>query len=350
MPTSGLLVSVSNEHALRLYLAHGVYGPSVPTDSNHDPFPEPYIKTLADIGCPRRDDHVFFRCDGRLYYGGRITGESERHPFYLNGDRGFIGRAADAPLAWDETRWDAFAPLDREGRNWRYRPTRCQPFLLRFADHLNLKGRWIHDHAYYVALGDHNHLLQTTDDASGLTPMSPGEADRLLALLIERPDGRLDPPDGRDVAFIEDPLPYDPADGPPLADVVTLDDVVAVALANPAELPEPLRPAAAVGHHVPISPYRRRHVDRVELGGYTGRRLLDGTLPDTLGYLTLEPGGRELRERIERQHDWLETLLGDEVEVIDRYVGAPEFDSSFHDPHREPTEETFEIVELPRVG
>ena len=323
MPTGGLLIYLRNEHTLPLYLAHGVYGPAVPTDHNYDPFPEPYIEALADVGCPRRDDHVFFLSNHRLHYGGRIVGESEQHPIYLNGNRGFVGKASDSPLAWDETRWDAFAPPGCEGRNWRYRPARCQPFLLRFADHLGLRGRWICDHDYYVALGDHHHLLPTTDELSGLTQMSPGETDRLLALLTERPAGRLDPPVDEEIAFVDEPLAYDPAFGPTLADVVTPDDLVAVALVNPTELPEPLRQRGTVGHHVPISPHRPRPIDRVELASYTDRRLLDGTLPDHLVYLSLEPADHELHERIGRQFTWLERLLGDDVSGVDRAVGAP---------------------------
>lgn len=347
MPTGGLLINLQNDHALPLYLAHGVYGPTVPTDHNHDPFPEPYLEALADVGCPRRDDHVFFLSDHRLYYGGRIVGEAEQHPFYLNGNRGLIGKRADAPLAWDETRWDAFAPPGREGHNWRYRPTPCQPFLLRFEDHLDLTGRWIKDHAYYVALGDYRHLLPTTNDVSGLTPMSPGETDRLLALLTERPDGRIDPPN-EEIAFVDEPLSYDAADGPTLADVVTVDGLVAVALANPTELPEPLRPRGTFGHHVPISPSRRRSVDRIELGCYTDRRLLDGTLPDRLVYLTLEPAGDELRARIDRQYAWLERLFGDEIAEIDVYVGGLEFTDSFR--HWTLKQEIIDAVEIPMEG
>lgn len=157
--------------------------------------------------------------------------------------------------------------------------------------------------------------------------MSPGETDRLLALLTERPDGRLDPPNDHDIAFVDEPLPYDPEYGPTLADVVTVDGLVAVALANPTELPEPLRPRGTVVHHVPISPYRRRNVDRVELGCYTDRRLLDGTLPDRLSYLSVNPPDCELKDRIDRQQAWLERLLGDDIHRLDRFVGAPESDA-----------------------
>lgn len=294
----------------------------------------------------QREDNVFFRCDNRLSYGGQVVGESDRHTFYLNGDRGPIGSTANAPLAWDENRWDAFAPPGTEGRNWRYRPRRCQPFLLRFENDHELKGRYVDEHAYYVALGDYRHLLPSTDDVSGLTRLSPGEADHLRSLIATRPDGRIDPPDDHDIAFVDEPLPYDPAFGPTLSDVVTLDELVAVALVNPGELPAPLRPRGAAGHYVPISPYRRRHVDRVEIGCYTDRRLLDGTLPDRLVYLSLDPAGAELRARIDRQFAWLEPLLGDTDSEIDRLLGAPEFEVGFGSDRCQ-IGETVQLVNLP---
>lgn len=347
MPDGGIVVTVRNEEVLPVYLAYGVYGDKLRLGTHAGPNPEHYVRALADYAGRRQGDHLFFRCRGRFYYGGRIRGSSEHGAFYLNGRCGLLGSRADPPTVWDESEWERYEPPSRAGLDSVSRPSVCQPFLLRFRDWLGLQGRWIEGCRLFYALRDCNYLLPTTHAASNVFPVSPGEADRLLALLMEDADGELCPPEDANVEFTKEPTPYDPAYGPNPIGARSRDGLVAAVVANAEELPPQLqRAGAAIAHRVPISPYRPRNVELADVGYYTDRNVRDGTLPDVLLYLEPESAGERLRQRIDRQYAWLESLLGREIHEIKLYAAAPEFTAGFYESDRERTAAALDEVEL----
>lgn len=347
MPDGGVVITVRNEDVLPLYLAYGVYGKKLRLGTDDDPNPESYVRTLAEYAACRQGDHVFFRCRGRFYYGGRVLGSASHGAFYINGRRGLLGKRAEAPIVWDESRWNRFEPPAREGLDSASRPPVCQPFLLRFRDWMQFRGRWIDEDAFYFALRDYNHLLPTTWMTSNMVSTSPGETEVLLDGLMREPGGELSPVVGRDVDFAEEPIAYDPSYGPDLSGARSREDLLAAALADPSQLPGRVRPdGSAIGHRVPVTPHRPRDVESADVGYYSDRRLRDGTLPDVLVYLDAEPAGAETGRRIERQHRWLTSLLGDDVRDVEFYAVAPAFDDSFGDSLRERTVDSIETVQV----
>lgn len=331
MPSGGVIIRIKNEDVIPLYLAFGVYGQKLRIGTDGEPNPETYLRALADHACVRGGDHLFFRCGGRFYYGGRVDGPTEHAAFVLNGPRGLLGKRAEAPLVWNESVWEALEPPAREGLDSAVRPPVCQPFLLRFRDWFHLRGRWIDEYRYYLALGDYNYLLPSTHDPSGMTSISPGETDVLLRLLSKEADGELDPPDDVPFNLRDEPTPYEPALGPKLEGARSRDGLIAAVLANPQKLPWWARPrGAGIARDVPISPYRRRNVETADIAYYSERRVREGTVPDRLFYLDTEPAGEQLSRRIKCQYQWLEQLLGDDIHEIAFVAGSHAGTSEFY--------------------
>lgn len=349
MPDGGLVITIRNEDVLPLYLAYGVYGRKLRLALDDEPHYHPYFQTLASYACCREDDHVFFRSNGRIYYGGRIVADSRRCAFYLNGQYGILGRNAEAPHVWDESGWDQFEPPANEGLDWRRPPPLCQPFLLRFRDWYRLKGRWIDEHQFYFSLGEYNYLLPMTLDPSGMTVISPGETEALVTLFVHGIGGKLSPPEGPDIELQEEPTPYEPSFGPEPAEARSREELMAGILANPGNLPTWARSAQnGVGHQVPISPYRTRNVETADVGYYGVPAIRDGTLPNVLLYVEESgPAGEAVGCRIERQYQWLQHVLGTTLREIQFVIASEDITPEFDDATRGKRGAAIQHLQLP---
>lgn len=332
----GVVITIRNEDVLPLYLAYGVYGRKLRLDLDDNPHFDPYIDALATYACCREHDHVFFRCKGRIYYGGRLVSDSRHYAFYLNGPHGFIGRAAEAPQVWDESGWDQFEPPVNRGLDWRRPPPLGQPFLFRFRDWYRLKGRWVDEHDFYVSLSEYNYLLPTTVDPTGMTVISPGETEVLVNLFIHGEGGKLPAPKREDIELQEEPTPYDPSFGPDPTDPLTKEEFIAGVLANSGKLPTwaQSRNNNAI-YDIPISPYRPRNVETADFAYYRVPAIRNGTIPNILFYVKEDgPADEAIGRRIERQYQWLDQLLGKTIQKVQFVIAAedvtPQFDRATH--------------------
>lgn len=216
---------------------------------------------------------------------------------------------------------------------------------------MNLKGRWIDENEFYFALRDYNYLLPTTWRASTMFAISPGETELLLNIMMRKSEGTLAVTDDPTIELPTEPTPYEPIYGPNLTGARTQDGLVAAALADPSRLPAKTRPDGdAIGYNVPISPYRTSEIPAADIGYFSDCPMKDGTLPNTLLYLDAKPAGEEMRRRIDRQYQWLKSLLGTDVHEIEIYAIAPEFTAGFHEPECKQTSAVPEEVQIKISG
>lgn len=335
MPNGGVVISVKDEDNIPVYLSSGVYGLKLRLGPPDDPNLGPYVRALEAYASCRRDDHVFFHTGDRFVYAGRVRGSDRYGAFHLNGRRGFLGRRAAAPLVWGGTAPGPLGTHSQDSTDITGRRRISCPFLLRFGDYLGLAGRWVDGHSVYLSLGDYPHLLPITWTRSRMISISPGETKRLLSLFVEDSAGCLPAVAEMDSSVSDEAVPYDPRYGPNYQGANTTEGLTAALLAHPFQLPSLRPPAhAVIAHQVPISPYRPSDVPTVDVAWYTDQSPRDGTIPDVLLFVSVEPAGLDLARRIERQHAWLERLIGAVGDVEIKAV-APEFTHEFGESVRD---------------
>lgn len=336
MTAGGLFITLYDEETLRLYLDNGVYGQHMsPEESEPSPYSNHY-PTLADYSCARDGNHVFFFRDREIFYGGQVVGPDDHGAFYINGGESPLGREADAPLVWDESKRDRYDRVEA-GRFLTDEDDSeddavCQPFLLQFEDKRGLAGTYVSSDQLYFELGEYPYPLPSnTISGMGFCTLTPGETQALLRLLEEEPAGQIDSVSGEDIELRGNPVPYSPEYGVDAAEEATPESHLEAAVAaNPTLLPEPLHPEqAALCRQVPISPFKPRNMDKADVCYFTADEIRDGTIPNTVIELKKDRAGKSAAQQVVRYLKWLHKRLGDDADRIDVYVYAPSFTSTF---------------------
>lgn len=338
MATGGIFVTLSDEETLNLYLDQGVYGQHMtPEEDEPSPYSAHY-RTLADYGAIRDGYHVFFFLDRKIYYGGQVVGSDEHGAFHINGRKSPLGRAADAPLVWDESSRERYEATDEPGvfeRDDEDDGT-CQPFLIRFEDRMDMAGNYVTAHRFYFALGDYPHLLPSHgigETDTNLRTLTPGETETLVDLLRNDPDGRTEISSAGGVELVGKPVPYSPEYSIGSDEGTGSKSRLAASIvSNPSSLPPRLRPDGIFCRNVPLSPFRppKSTPDRASLCYFADEcRIGDGTIPEMV--IELEPGppGEHVAHKIQRYLRWLHYYLGDEAAEIRVFVFAPECAPTF---------------------
>lgn len=330
----GFFITIRDEASLHLCLDRGVYGQYMQPEHGH-PSSYHHFRVLADFACARGGDHVFFFHKRRIYYGGQINGTSDTGAFVLNGPYSPLGRAADAPVGWDEsTREDrdscdapgVFRIATRDGEK-----RVCQPYLLDFDDHVDLQGTHVSSDALYFRLGKHAHPVPSnTIEGMGFCTISPGETQQLLDLYHNQADGALEltPPETTQTQAL--PAYHSRYDTHELSDTQSEAHLESTILANPSHLPDRFQPSstAAIGRQIPMSPHRP-NVDRVDIAYYASSTVLDGTFPSHIIELKHSRAGKQAALQVKQYHQWLGRVLEDPCETVTLSILAPSFTSTF---------------------
>jgi len=341
MANGGLFVSLYDKETLRLYLDRGVYGQHMTPERGTPSSQSRHYNTLADYACCREGRHVFFFLQREIYYGGQIVGEGQGPAFYLNGQYSPLGREADAPVVWDES--DRYEPLDGDGLFETDRGEKCQPFLIRFEDTLELAGRYITADQFYIDLSEYPYPVPSNSmEGMGFCTLTERETDMLLKLFNNEGTiaGCIEPESDESVEFERDPTPYRTEYGPDSVEEVQDEShLEASVLANPDLLPDELRPKDAhLCRQVPVCPYKPpQHMDKADICYYTDERINDGTFPNTIIELKYKsrgttPAGKSAALQMKRYAEWMDNRLGERAENVDLYIYSPPgFTSTFDD-------------------
>lgn len=334
MTEGGLFITLYDKETLKLYLENGIYGQLMSVEEGKPSPYSVYYKTLADYGCCREGNHVFFFLKREIYYGGQIKGSGEYGSYYLNGQHGPMGRDADAPLVWDESERDCYEATDTNGLFLVDGNERCQHFLIRFEDHLDLLGKCIASDQLYFRLGEYPYPLPSNSiSGMGFCTLTPGETRIILELLKTEPKGSIDPLSNENVELTGDPMMFRPDLGiKTISKATTESHLEASVTANPDLLPDELKPdGRAICRQVAISPFKPAQMDMADLCYYGEDSKGEGTLPEVVIELKHKKAGKAEIVQVVRYLEWLEKLnniYGVETEDIKMYLYAPGYTST----------------------
>lgn len=337
MATGGVFVTLYDEDTLRLYLDQGVYGQHMTPQEGEPSSYSAHYRTLADYGAVRDGYHVFFFLDRKVYYGGQVVGSDDHGAFYINGQKSPLGRAADAPLVWDESSRDVYEETDDLGvfRTDEDDDGTCQPFLIRFEDELGMAGNYVISDQLYRELGEHPYPLPSNSIAGmGFCTLTPGETDTLLSLLQNESEGSVDVSSTEDVELQDDPVPYSPEYGVDNVEEAHPEShLEASIISNPTLLPPQMQPDGdVVCRQVPISPFKPSNIDQADVCYFDDRDpIRDGTIPNTIIELKINKAGKSAALQVKRYLEWLHERLGDEANEIQVFVYAPDYTGTFWD-------------------
>lgn len=337
----GLFVVLYDRNTLDLYLKEGTYGFLMsPLSGNPSPQSAHY-RALADYACAREGTHVFFFLQRTIVYAGQIIGNSDSGAFYINGQTSPLGREASANLYWDESpryeRTDEagiFIVKDNEGKSLR----RAQPFLIRFADTLNLSRREISSDDLYFELGSYPYPLPSNSiQGMGFCTLTPGETSIALRLLTSSDKGiqpYLMQHRVSKESFITSFTPKLGIQDLQLAyhndALINESHLEFSIIANPQLLPPEIRPTNSdvICRQVPISPFKPSNMDRADICYYdTNDMIRDGTLPNRILELKKNPGTRAAIEQVERYLRWLKKISANpkDFSKVAVYIFAPSY-------------------------
>lgn len=112
MAQGGLFITLYDEETLQLYLDRGIYAQHMSPEAGEPSSYSNHYPTLADYACGREGNRVFFFRDREIFYGGQLVGSEEHGAFFINGQQSPLGRDANAPLVWDESKRDRYDRVD----------------------------------------------------------------------------------------------------------------------------------------------------------------------------------------------------------------------------------------------
>lgn len=334
MPSAGLFVTLYDQKTLALYLDRGVYGQLMSPAFGEPNTRSTHYKALGDYACIRDGTHVFFFRERKIIYGGQVVGSKNFGSFYLNGPYSPIGRKANSKIYWDESKREDYEATDKAGifnvpQIQQTDKKRCQPYLIRFKDKLDFKGRTISSDDLYFDLGKYGYPLPSNSiSGMGFCTLTPGETEIAISLFRKSTEilkGKSD-----EKVYLEDnPLQFDPKYGiSSLREAVSEAHLEASVLANPDLLPAKLRPAeATLCRQVPISPFKPlNQFDRADICYFSEDGIAEGTVPNTILELKNEKAGKSEVAQIKRYADWLYRIVPPkEASRISFYLIAPSF-------------------------
>jgi len=332
MPNSGFFITLYDIDTLNLYLDRGIYSFLMPYNkgiigprSNHYP-------ALADYSCGREGTHVFFFMKRKIVYGGQLEGSKHYGAYYLNGTYFPIGKTANAPLVWDESKRTIYDATDMPGIFTRRvqddKKERCQPYLIRFSDTLGLRGQTISSDDLYFELGSYPYPLPSNAIQNmSFCTLTPGEVDILLGLM-EKSRENIFKGTKETIQLEGDPIPFKPEYGLSKGeDATTESHLETSVLANPDLLPPILRPKEdwTLCRQIPISPFKPSQMDRADITYYSDDKIREGTIPNTIIELKYRDSGKAEVEQLVRYGKWLQKIVPDELDKISLYLYAPSF-------------------------
>ena len=218
MIPSGLFITLYDYETLSLYLDKGIYGFLMPPSYGNVSSKSMHYRALADYACVRDGTHVFFFLNRKIVYGGQISGSKEYGSFYLNGTDSPLGQKANANLCWDESYRPRYRSTDKPGifyvtGNDGNEKKKCQPYLIRFEDKQELKGKYIWSDQLYWKLGQFGYPLPSNSIQNmSFCTLTPGETNIAITLLKEEPAGILNVNSEENVHLVCEPVPYSPRD------------------------------------------------------------------------------------------------------------------------------------------
>jgi hypothetical protein len=334
MNKGGLFITLYDKETLQLYLDEGGYGQHMTPQEGEPSSQSAHYRTLADYASTRDGQHVFFFLDREIYYGGQIVGSNEYGAFYINGEKSPMGRKANAPLVWDESPRDNYKTTDQPGvfDTGGERGKKCQPFLIRFEDNLDIVGRYIVSDQLYFELGEYPYPLPSNSIAGmGFCTITPAETNILLGLFENNNEGKIEPISDEPVQLEDDPVPFSPEYGVDSAEEAHPESHLEASLiANPDLLPEHIQPdEATICRQVPISPFKPSNIDQADVCYFTENKIRDGTIPNTIIELKVRKAGKGAALQVKRYLTWLHDRLGKDANRINIYVYAPGFTRTF---------------------
>ena len=342
MVESGLFITLYDKETLNLYLNKGIYGFHQKPLEGRPSSRSRHYHALADYSCAREGTHVFFFLKRMIGYGGQIIGNNKYGSFYLNGPYSPMGKKADAEIYWDESTRKIYDSVDEPGKfivpKIDKKTIKCQPYLVRFKDNLNLKGKWISSDQLYFKLGEYPYPLPSNSIQNmGFCILSPGETKIALSLLKKDPMGVFSGKSNEQVSLSNNPIPFDPKfDIDNLSKAIINSYFINEAhmessiLANPTLLPDELQPGKndALIRQIPISPFKPSHMDRADICYFSEDKIANGTIPNTIIELKNKKAGKQQVEQVKKYFKWLYKLnevynvKTDEIKI---YLLAPDF-------------------------
>jgi hypothetical protein len=339
MASSGVFVLLSDRASLALYLHRGLYGflmspihrvGAISSRPRH-------FHALADYACIREGTHVFFFLERQIVYGGQAVGQADYGSFWLNGPLSPLGLAAVAPLCWDES--SRYSPTSEAGV-FRVRladgdADRCQPYLIRFHDGLQLRGKSISSDELYWRLGDYGYPLPSNSiQGMSFCTLTPGETEIALELLSTMPEQQFPLDCGNASDLLGKPV-FSAAFG--VRDLVAAfaagffvneAHLEASIIANPDLLPVSMRPGAGdcICRQVPVSPFKPAQMDRADICYFSSGNVINrGTLPNVVIELKNKHASQNAVDQVVRYLRWLHRVAGAQARSIRAYVFAPSF-------------------------
>jgi hypothetical protein len=286
---------------------------------------------LADYGCARSGTHVFFFLKRHIVYGGQISGSQKHGAFCLNGSHSPLGKKANAPLVWDESKRTKYRSTETAGVFRRPQINAIevtQPYLILFEDKLGLKGRSVLSDDLYFEIGEFPYPLPTNSiSGMGFCTMTPAEVSCCLRLLQREPTRPFDIQSDERVFLLQKPLAFSPEFGlSALKDAESESHAEASCLCNPNLLPSELRPdTATLCRQVPISPFKPFQMDRADICYYFEEPIAGGSIPNVIIELKNKRFGRAGANQVLRYAKWLRRRVRDDAERIMIYALAPSF-------------------------
>lgn len=340
MPSSGLFVTLYDTDTLQLYLEKGIYGFLMkPVQGEISPQSRHY-HALGDYACARKGTHVFFFLKREIVYGGQVIGSSENGSFFINGTLSPLGKKISADLYWDESKRDKYKATETKGvfkvpdgrGNLR---NKSQPYLLRFKDKINLKGRAISSDQLYFELGAYPYPLPSNSvQGMSFCTLTPCETDIALSLLKNDPVNSYIAESDEDISLEGEPPIFEPEYGVQNLKQAYEDDVFvneahidASVISNPSLLPPSLQPQkeSTICRQVPVCPYKPAQWDRADICYYHEESIEDGSLPNVIIEMKKGKAGKPAMRQIKRYLLWLYKVLEDRARDIKIYLLAPEF-------------------------
>ena len=330
-PSSGLFVTLYDEHTLNLYLEHGVYGFLMPLESDEISQYSRHYAALADYACGRDGTHVFFFLKRRIVYGGQLVGSRDQGCFYINGPLSPMGVRTNAKLCWDESVRERYEATDKPGvfkvQTKDGIQERCQPYLIRFEDRVGFRGKAITSDDFYFELGGFGYPLPTNSiQGMGFCTMTPGEVDILVRLLQGSSDSAFQGC-SEEIELDGQPLHFYPEYGiRQLTEASSESHLEASIIANPGLLPSVLDPrGSTVCRQVPMSPLKPYQMDKADICYYSDDPIQLGTIPNMVIELKKGIAGKNEMKQVLRYIMWLRKLIPSEFERIQFCLFAPSF-------------------------
>ena len=318
MNNNGVFITLYDEESLYLYLYKGIYGflmkpvyEQVSSCSNH-------YKALADYGCLREGSHVFFFLKREIVYGGQIIGNISDGSFYINGPYSPLGRESNSDIYWDESKRQRYVKTCKEGIFKIDEEEKCQPFIVKFKDDNNLKGKCISSDELYFELGKYPYPLPSNAIQNmGFCILTPGETHIAIELLMNSSNKKIINCNEH-IELNDDIALYNNTFGVQSLkeDNILSESHLEFSLLSNSKLLSKLIKLPnnyTLSRQVPISPFKPNQMDRADICIYDIKEpIRDGTLPNIIIELKKDKANYKAIEQVTRYLRWLEMIIDDD--------------------------------------